>query len=77
MAKKNFNAEELNEPTGPMNSAAKEDALVWAGAPPVKHLSKLQPKVKRQVLAKKKKAEKSSKKQDRKISNNLIRNIEK
>ena len=32
MAKKNFNAEELNEPTGPMNSAAKEDALVWAGA---------------------------------------------
>ena len=41
MSNKKFNKEELTDLHGPMNSVAKDDALVWAGAPDVKHLSNL------------------------------------
>ena len=54
----------------------KEDALVWANAPDVKHLSKLEPHKRREVIAKKNKAVQSSKKADRKLSKSIIRNIE-
>ena len=43
MAHKKFENQDLEDNHGPMNSVAKDDALVWAGAPPVKHLSKLDP----------------------------------
>ena len=61
---------------GPMNSVSKDDALVWAGAPDVKHLSKLEPSLRREVLAKKRKAENSSKKADRNISKQIKRKYE-
>ena len=56
-----------------MNSVSKDDALVRAGAPDVDDLKKLQPGLRRGVLAKKKKAEKSSKKADRNISKQIKR----
>ena len=59
-----------------MNSVSKDDALVWAGAPDVKDLKKLQPGLRRGVLAKIKKAENSSKKADRNISKQIKRKYE-
>ena len=61
----------LEEKTGPMNSVAKDDALVYAGAPDVKHLSQLQPKQEREVRAKKKKIQRSTTKMERAKSRNL------
>ena len=61
----------LDEKIAPMNSVAKDDALVYAGAPEVKHLSQLQPKVEREVRAKKKKIQRSTTKLERAKSRNL------
>jgi hypothetical protein len=75
MSNKKFNKEELTDLHGPMNSVAKDDALVWAGAPDVKHLSNLEPHKRREVLAKKQKAKNSSKKHDRNLSKQILKNI--
>lgn len=76
MSRKKFDKELIKDNHGPMNSVSKDDALVWAGAPAVKHLSKLEPSVRREVLAKKKKAENSSKKADRNMSKQIKRKYE-
>lgn len=75
MARKKFQIQDLEDIHGPMNSVAKDDALAWAGAPPVKHLSKLDAELEREVRAKKKKAKTSSKKYDRRISKNILKNF--
>ena len=76
MSRKKFDKELINDNHGPMNSVSKDDALVWAGAPNVKDLKKLQPGLRRGVLAKIKKAENSSKKADRNISKQIKRKYE-
>jgi hypothetical protein len=76
MSNKKFNKDDIKDTHGPMNSVSKKDALVWANAPDVNHLSKLEPHKRREVIAKKNKAVRSSKKADRNISKNIIRNIE-
>ena len=76
MSNKKFNKDLIKDNHGPMNSVSKDDALVWAGAPPVKNLSNLEPRIRREVLAKKKKAETSSKKSDRNISKQIKRKYE-
>ena len=73
MSRKKFDKELIKDNHGPMNSVSKDDALVWAGAPDVKDLKKLQPGLRRGVLAKIKKAENSSKKADRNISKQIKR----
>ena len=75
MAHKKFENQDLEDNHGPMNSVAKDDALVWAGAPPVKHLSKLDPDTQRIVRAKRYKAKRSSTKQDRRVSKEIIKHI--
>ena len=76
MSRKKIDPEELHDTTGPMNGVAKQDALAWTGLPDMEHLSKLEPKVKRKVLAKKAKAKLSSKKDDRRKAKQTIRYIE-
>lgn len=76
MSNKKFNKEELKDTHGPMNSVSKDDALVWAGAPDVEHLSKLEPHKRREVLAKKQKARTSSKKHDRNLGKQILKNLE-
>jgi hypothetical protein len=76
MSRKKFDKELIKDNHGPMNSVSKDDALVWAGAPDVKDLKKLQPGLRRGVLAKIKKAENSSKKADRNISKQIKRKYE-
>ena len=73
--RKKVTLDDYEEIHGPMNSVSKEDALIWAGAPPVKHLSKLDPDTQRIVRAKKSKAQRSSKKQDRKASKEIMKHI--
>lgn len=75
MTKKKFEDQDHDSTMGPMNSVSKDDALVWAGAPPVKHLSKLDSDLQREVRAKKQKAVQSTKKNDRRISKELIKHI--
>lgn len=75
MAKKKFDPESLEEQVGPMNDVAKADALVYAGAPEVKHLSNLDSKSERAVRAKKQKIKKTSKKTDRRLSKQIINHI--
>ena len=53
MSRKKFDNELIKDNHGPMNSVSKDDALVWAGAPDVDDLKKLQPGLRRGVLAKK------------------------
>ena len=65
--KKRITNEDIEETMGPMNSVAKEDALVYAGAPEVKHLSQLQPSLEREVRAKKKAIKRSTVKHERAI----------
>ena len=76
MARKKYNPEDLEESVGPMNDVAKDDALVYANAPAVKHLSKLEPRKEREVRAKKQKIKNSSKKAERRLRKNIIRNID-
>ena len=76
MAHKKFENQDLEDNHGPMNSVAKDDALVWAGAPPGKHLSKLDPDTQRIVRAKRYKAKRSSIKSDRRVSKEIIKHIE-
>lgn len=73
--RKKFNIEDLENLVGPMNDVAKEDALVYAKAPHVKHLSELAAKYEREVRAKKQKIKKSSKKRQRTTSREIIKNL--
>lgn len=75
MAKKKFNPEDLEETVGPMNDVAKADALAYAGAPDVKHLSKLDSAAERAVRAKKQKIKKTSKKSDRRLRKQIINHL--
>ncbi|NDG47461.1 MAG: hypothetical protein EBY37_10255 [Flavobacteriia bacterium] len=65
--KKRITNEDIEQTMGPMNSVAKEDAMAYAGAPEVKHLSQLEPHKEREVRAKKKKIKRSTTKHDRAI----------
>tara|TARA_Y100000389_G_scaffold44679_1_gene39391 strand:+ start:1383 stop:1607 length:225 start_codon:yes stop_codon:yes gene_type:complete len=65
--KKSISKEDLEATEGPMNSVAKDDALAYVGAPNVKHLSQLEPKVEREVRAKKAKIKRSTTKHERAI----------
>jgi len=65
--KKSISKEDLLATEGPMNSVAKDDALVYVGAPNVKHLSQLEPHVEREVRAKKNKIKRSTVKHERAI----------
>lgn len=76
MARKKYNPDDLDESVGPMNDVAKDDALVYAKAPPVKHLSKLEPHKEREVRAKKQKIKTSSKKAERRLRKSIIKNID-
>lgn len=73
--RKKFNIEDLSESTGPMNDVAKMDALFYADAPMVRHLSKLDSKKEREVRAKKQAIKKSSKKADRATSKQILKNL--
>ncbi len=73
--KKKVSLEDIEELHGPMNSVSKADALVWAGAPQVKHLSQLDSELEKEVRAKKQKAKRSSVKHDRKISKEIMKHI--
>ena len=70
MARKKFSMDTVKDTHGPMNSVSKDDAISWVGAPGVKHLSQLDPKTKREVMAKKSKA-------DRRAGKQIIKNIDK
>ena len=71
--KKSISIEDIEETTGPMNSVAKEDALVYVGAPEVKHLSQLEPHVEREVRAKKNKIKRSTVKHERAIAKSVTK----
>ena len=75
MARKKFSNKVLSDTIGPMNSVSKDDALAFVGVKGVKHLSKLDAELKREVLAKKRKLVNSTKKQDRRDSKNIIKNL--
>ena len=74
MPNKQFNKEELKDIHGPMNSVAKDDAEVWANAKAGKNYDDKQ--IHRIAVAKKKKAKTSSKKHDRNVSKQILKNIE-
>lgn len=75
MPNKKFNKEELKDTHGPMNSVAKDDAEVWANA---KAGVDYDPKqLKRVAVAKKQNAKKITKKHDRNVSKQIIKNIDK
>lgn len=73
MSNKRITQEDLTETEGPMNNVASEDALVYAKVDPNRPLDIHK---QRQVRAKKQKIKKSSKKADRRINKNIIRNFE-
>ena len=58
-----------------MNLFPKDDACISRNFKGVKHLSKLDAEAKREVLAQKRKLVNSTKKQDRRNSKNIIKNI--
>lgn len=72
MSSKKVNTEDLTVTEGPMNNVASEDARVYAN---VDENRPLDNKRKRIVVAKKQKIKKSSKKADRRVNKNLLKNI--
>lgn len=75
MASKRIKDQDIEDTHGPMNSVAKDDAKVWAGVDH-KDESEYDEDEHRVVVAKKQKAKKSSKKLDRRISKQLVKNID-
>jgi len=69
---KKFSVEEIQEIHGPMNSVAKDDAEEWTRR---KHARETEEQQHRIKVAKKQKAKTSSKKQDRRTSKNILKNI--
>lgn len=76
MANKKVEDHDIEDLHGPMNSVAKEDAKIWTG---VEHKVEEEYELHehRTVVAKKQKAKKSSKKQDRRISKQLVKQPDK
>jgi len=72
MSKKKFEDQYLEDNYGPMNSVSKEDAEVWTN---LKHSHETEEQQNRIKVAKKQKAKRSSVKQDRKISKEIIKHI--
>ena len=72
MANKKVENHDIEDLHGPMNSVAKEDAKIWTGLEHKKE-SEYELHEHRTVVAKKQKAKKSSKKQDRRISKQLVK----
>lgn len=72
MSRKKYDSEEINDTHGPMNSVSKEDAKVWASKHGVDYDEK---QVKRIEQAKKRKARNSTKKHDRRMSKQILKNI--
>jgi hypothetical protein len=72
MSRKKFNPEDLDETVGPMNHVAKADAMVWTG---VKDPDNMNEYEKRTVVVKKQKIKKSTVKNERRVSKNIIRNL--
>ena len=75
MGKKTYNENEIKDTHGPMNNVSNEDAEVWANAKAGVDYNEKQ--IKRIALAKKKKAKTSTKKYNRRMSKQIIKNIEK
>lgn len=73
MSNKKFNKEDINDIHGPMNSVSKEDSKVWASAKAGKNYDAKQ--IQRIALAKKRKAVNSTKKYDRNISKQILKNV--
>lgn len=71
MSRKKYDSEEINDIHGPMNSVSKEDAKVWASKHGVDYDEK---QIKRIEIAKKKKARNSTKKHDRRMSKQILKN---
>lgn len=71
---KKFNPDEVEETVGPMNSVSKEDAQQWANAKAGVDYDEKQ--VGRIAQAKKKKAKTSSKKHDRRVGKQILKNLE-
>lgn len=70
MSRKKFDKEAIEDVHGPMNSVAKEDAKVWASKHGVDYDEK---QIKRIEIAKKKKAKRSTLKQDRRDAQQLMK----
>jgi|GEM_PF-2498605 hypothetical protein len=73
MSRKKFNPDDLDETVGPMNHVAKEDAMVWAG---VKNPDNMNEYEKRTVVVKKQNIKKSTVKNERRLSKNIIKNLD-
>jgi len=71
---KKFNPDEIQDTTGPMNSVSKDDAQHWANSKAGVDYDEKQ--VNRIAQAKKKKAKTSSKKHDRRVGKQILKNLE-
>lgn len=71
---KKFNPDEIQDTTGPMNSVSKEDAEYWASDKAGIDYDEKQ--ISRIAQAKKKKAKTSSKKHDRRVGKQILKNLE-
>ena len=74
MSGKKYNPSEMRDTHGPMNSVSKEDAEVWANAKVGKDYDEKQ--IKRIANAKKRKARTSTKKHDRRMSKQILKNVD-
>lgn len=70
--KKTFDQEEITDTSGPMNSVSKDDSIVWAHQKIGIDYDEKQ--IKRISQAKKKKAKNSSKKHDRQMNKQILKN---
>lgn len=76
MPRKKYNPKDLDETEGPMNDVAKADALAYANAPKVKHLSNLPARKEREVRAKKQQIKKTTTKNERRMRKQILKNID-
>ena len=72
MARKKIEEEELSEIHGPMNSVSKDDAEEWTRR---KHAHETDEQQHRIKVAKKQKAKNASKKHERNVSKNILKNL--
>lgn len=72
MANKKFNPDDLEETIGPMNDVAKSDAMAYAHVDESRPLDKHK---EREVRAKKQQIKKSTKKNERRLSKQIIQHI--
>ena len=69
MARKKFDPDHVQEPIGPMNNVASDDALVYADVDPTRPLDTHK---ERRVRAKKQKIKNSTKKAERRFNKEII-----